>query len=164
MFLGRKTTTNRQSSTEVLTDWQLCGAICQVFVMRSGEGEGSICWAANLALEYLQVAELLLVADLVAHRIPVLICFVFVIVLRHSNIISVISWWWYDVWDEKEKATLLPTQRIFNLPHHILYMLWEELAFYDVVSYTQRGKWTAAQLNVIAVTRLTWTEYYGYRH
>ena len=29
--------------------------------------------------------------------------------------------WWYDVWDEKEKArtSTLTTQGIFNLPHHI---------------------------------------------
>ena len=26
------------------------------------------------------------------------------VVLRHNNSISVISWRWYDVWDEKEKA------------------------------------------------------------
>ena len=40
----------------------------------------------------------------------------------------------------KPEPTLLPTQWIFNLPHHIG-MVWEELAFDD-----------AAQLNVIAVT------------
>ena len=36
-------------------------------------------------------------------------------------------WRWYDVWDEmrkKPKATLLPTQGIFNLPHHIG-QVWE---------------------------------------
>ena len=42
----------------------------------------------------------------------------------------------------------LPIQRIFNLPHH---MVWEELPFDDVVSYTQRWKWITAQLNIMAV-------------
>ena len=36
------------------------------------------------------------------------------------------------------EALLLPTQGIFNLTHHIA-MVWEELAFDDAVSYTQRG-------------------------
>ena len=44
------------------------------------------------------------------------------------------------IWDEKKKAqpTLLLTQGIFNLPHHIG-MVWEQLSFDDAVSYTQRG-------------------------
>ena len=33
-----------------------------------------------------------------------IVCFYFVVDLCHSNSISVISWRWYDVWDEKEKA------------------------------------------------------------
>ena len=33
---------------------------------------------------------------------------------------------------------LLPPQGIFNLPHHVS-MVWEQLAFDDAVSYTQRG-------------------------
>ena len=42
--------------------------------------------------------------------------------------------------DEEEKAwdTLLPTQGIFNLLHHID-MVWEELVFDGTVSYTQQG-------------------------
>ena len=64
----------------------------------------------------------------------------FVVVLGHSNSISVISWGWYDAWDKKEKPkpTLLLTQGIFNLPHHIG-MVLEELTFDDAVSYTQQG-------------------------
>ena len=46
----------------------------------------------------------------------------------------------------KPEPTLLPTQRIVNLPHHIG-TVWEELTFDDVVHYTQ-----PAQLNVMAVT------------
>ena len=54
----------------------------------------------------------------------------FVVVLRHGNIISLISWWWYDVWDEKEKARAdsFNNSGNFNLSHHIG-MVWEELAF-----------------------------------
>ena len=52
-----------------------------------------------------------------------------VVVLRHSNSISVISWHWYDMMYEMRTrkpeptllpSTLLPTEGIFNLPHHIL--------------------------------------------
>ena len=39
---------------------------------------------------------------------------------------------------KKPEPTLLPTQGIFNLPNYID-MVWEELAFDDAVSYTQRG-------------------------
>ena len=75
------------------------------------------------------------------------------VVLRHSNSISAISWQWYDVWDEDEKA-LLPTQGIFNLPHHIG-MVCEELAFlwWRCKLYTA-GKWIEAQINVTAMTRI----------
>ena len=45
----------------------------------------------------------------------------------------------------KPKPTLLPTQGIFSLPHHIG-MVGEELTFDDIVSYTL--------LNVKAVTRI----------
>ena len=38
---------------------------------------------------------------------------------------------------KKAKPTLLPTQGIFNLPHHID-MVWEELSFDEYVSYAQR--------------------------
>ena len=45
----------------------------------------------------------------------------FVVVWRHSNSISVILWWLYDLWDEKEKsqAYILTNQWCFNLPHLI---------------------------------------------
>ena len=54
----------------------------------------------------------------------------------------------YGMRMRKSEPTLLPTQRIFNLPHQIR-TVWEELTFDDTVSYTQRGN---TQLNVIAVT------------
>ena len=50
----------------------------------------------------------------------------------------------------KPKSTILSTQAIFNLPHHIG-MVCEKLVFDDAVSFTQQGKWIAAQLNVMAV-------------
>ena len=59
----------------------------------------------------------------------------------------------YEMRRRKRKPTPLPTQEIFNLTHHIG-MVSVELAFDDAVTYTQRGKWIAAQLNVIAVTRI----------
>ena len=65
-----------------------------------------------------------------------LVCWFVLVDLRHSNSISVISCLWYDVWDDV--LMLLPTQGIFNLPHHIG-MLWEDLTFYDSVSCTQQG-------------------------
>ena len=39
---------------------------------------------------------------------------------------------------KKPEHTLLPTQGIFKLPHHIG-MVLEELAFDNAASYTQRG-------------------------
>ena len=45
----------------------------------------------------------------------------------------------YEMRMKKPKQTLLPTQRIFNLIHHIG-MVREELAFDDAESYIQRGK------------------------
>ena len=44
----------------------------------------------------------------------------------------------YEMRKTKPEPTLLPTQGIFNLPHHIG-MVEKELAFDDHVSYTQRG-------------------------
>ena len=41
----------------------------------------------------------------------------------------------HEVRRENPKTTLLPTQGIFTLPHHIG-MVWKELAFDDAVSYT----------------------------
>ena len=43
----------------------------------------------------------------------------------------------YEMRRRKPEFILLPTQGIFNLPHHID-MTWKELAFDDAVSYTQR--------------------------
>ena len=70
----------------------------------------------------------------------------FVFVLRHSNSISVISYWWYDVWDEEGKAWayILPTQGIFNIP--------TETGFYWRCKLYTVGTWITAQLNIIAVT------------
>ena len=42
----------------------------------------------------------------------------------------------YEMRSRKPEPTLLRTQRIFNLPHHIG-MVREELAFNDAVSYAQ---------------------------
>ena len=44
----------------------------------------------------------------------------------------------YEMRSRKLKPTLLLTQGIFNFPYHIG-MVWEELAFYDAVSYTHQG-------------------------
>ena len=44
----------------------------------------------------------------------------------------------YEMRRRKPETTLLPTQVKFNLQHH-MGMVWEELAFDDAVSYTQRG-------------------------
>ena len=43
----------------------------------------------------------------------------------------------YEIRRRKPEPTLLPTQGIFNLPHHVG-MVWEELAPDDAVSYTQK--------------------------
>ena len=76
----------------------------------------------------------------------------FVVVLHHSNSISVVYWQWYHVSDGEEnvRSYTFTDSGIFNLPHHTG-MVWEELAFDYAVSYTQREKWIAAQLNVMAV-------------
>ena len=44
----------------------------------------------------------------------------------------------YEVRRRKFEPTILPTQGIFNLSHYIG-TVWEELAFDDAVSHTQRG-------------------------
>ena len=41
----------------------------------------------------------------------------------------------YHMRRRKSEPTRLPTQGIFNCPHHIA-MVWEELVFDDTVSYT----------------------------
>ena len=43
----------------------------------------------------------------------------------------------YEMRRRQPKPTLLPTQGIFNIPHHID-MASEELAFNDAVGYTQQ--------------------------
>ena len=73
-----------------------------------------------------------------------------VMILHHSNSISVISRRLYDVWDEEPEPTLLPTQAIFNLPHHIG-MVEDELAFDDYASYAQ---WGDGLLDVITATKI----------
>ena len=59
----------------------------------------------------------------------------------------------YEKTRRNPEPTPLLTQWIFNLPHRVG-MVWEELVFDDAVSYTQRRKWIAAQLNVMPVTRI----------
>ena len=44
----------------------------------------------------------------------------------------------YEMRRRKRELTTLPTQGIFNLPHHIG-TVWKELAFDDAVSFTQQG-------------------------
>ena len=44
----------------------------------------------------------------------------------------------YEMRRRKPEPTLLPTQGIFDHPHHIS-MVGEELTFDDAVSYTQWG-------------------------
>ena len=61
--------------------------------------------------------------------------------------------------DRKPEPTPLLTQGIFHLPHHIG-MVWEELAFDNTVSYTQRGnekpaKWKVIPGFRIAILRVT---------
>ena len=60
----------------------------------------------------------------------------FVVVLRHSNSISVISWRRYDVRDDNEKARLYTFTDSRDLPHNIG-IVREELAFDDTITYTQ---------------------------
>ena len=63
----------------------------------------------------------------------------------------------HEMWRRKPELSVLPTQEIFNLPHHkhdptLLLSQWifnlphhigmvqEELAFHDAVSYAQQGE------------------------
>ena len=64
--------------------------------------------------------------------------FVVVIFLHNKNNISVGGDIMYEMRRRKSEPTLLPTDRIFNLPHHIGMICWEP-AFDDAVSYTQQG-------------------------
>ena len=59
----------------------------------------------------------------------------------------------YETRRRKPEPTDLLTQGIFSLPH-LISMIWEELAFDDTVSHTQRGEWITAQLYVIAMIRI----------
>ena len=59
----------------------------------------------------------------------------------------------YEIRRRKSKRTLLPTQEIFNLPHHIG-MVGEELAFDDAVRIYTAGESIAAELNVRTVTEI----------
>ena len=79
--------------------------------------------------------------------------YLFVVVLHRSNNISVISWQWCDVWDEKEKAQTYTFTDSKDLLTPRLYKhgmkgtgLWWHCKLYTV------GKRIAAQQNVIAVT------------
>ena len=47
--------------------------------------------------------------------------------------------------DRKSEPTVLLTRGIFNLPHHID-VVWEQLAFDDAFSYTQRWKSKLAEV------------------
>ena len=78
-------------------------------------------------------------------RLYCLLLFYAIAIVYFSYIMAVL----WDVWEEKEKAWTYSstTQGIFDLRNHIG-MVWEELAFGDAVSYTQRGN---GQLNVMAV-------------
>ena len=72
------------------------------------------------------------------------VAFCFVVALHHSNSISIISWWWYDIWDEEEKAWAYT------------FTNWRDPTRYR---HGMRGtglwwcckldKWIAAQLNVM---------------
>ena len=57
----------------------------------------------------------------------------------------------YKMRRRKPELTLFPIDGIFDLPHHIGLVIWEELAFDNAVSNTQWGKWIAEQLNVMAM-------------
>ena len=56
----------------------------------------------------------------------------------------------YEMRRIKPEPTFLLTQQIFNVPRHIG-MVWEELAFDDALSYTQRGNRLQQQLNAMVV-------------
>ena len=100
------------------------------------------CWHRNY-LPYLHSHShyVAMAAESMECRSLVWVCLYvcFVVVLRHSNSISVISWRWYgDVMYEMRRRKPEPAlSGIFNLPHHIS-MVWEEMAFEGVVNYTQR--------------------------
>ena len=87
--------------------------------------KGAVTWPTRLLIHNYQVDYSWLVYTVRicrAYSLGIIhnpICLL-VVILCHSNSISVICWQWYVVWDEKEKSrAYLPTQGIFNLPHHI---------------------------------------------
>ena len=47
----------------------------------------------------------------------------------------------YETGRRKPEPTLLLTEGIFNVPHHIdmVYIVWESVALDDTVSYSQQG-------------------------
>ena len=56
------------------------------------------------------------------------------VLFRLNSISVIISWEWYNVWDEEEKAQVytFTNSGIFNHPHHIG-MIWEQMSFDDAV-------------------------------
>ena len=80
--------------------------------------------------------------------IDLIVCFI--AVLRHNNIISVISWWWYAVWDEEEKARVYTFTDSRDLPTPHRHGMTETSLWWCRKLYTAR-KWIATQLNVMAV-------------
>ena len=104
----------------------------------------------------------------------------FLVVLRHSNSISVISQWWYDAWDEEEKAWAYTFTNSRDLlpPIPFRHAMRGTGLWWCCKLYTT-GTWIAAQLNVIALTlfiplspgsssqclhRLRWNTAYTSRH
>ena len=82
-----------------------------------------------------------------------MLIFYFVVVLCHSNHISVISWQRYDVWDEEEKARAYTFTDSSNPFPPKPYMhgvrgtgLWWRCKWYTVQT------WIAAQSHIMAVT------------
>ena len=81
--------------------------------------------------------------------------FCFDIVLHHINSILVISWQWYDIRDEEEKAwanSFTDTRDLKAATPHRNGMrgtgLWWRCKLYTL------GEWIATQLNGVAVTRI----------
>ena len=78
---------------------------------------------------------------------------IFVVVLRHSNSISFMSWWWYDAWDEEEKAwayTFTNSRDLWRPTPHRHGVRGTGLRWCCKLCSMQQC--VAAQLNVMAVT------------
>ena len=80
-----------------------------------------------------------------------LVCCCFMPQQQYFIHIVAVMWCMRWGWDRKPEPTLLLTQGIFYLPHHIG-MVWEELDFDNAVSYTQRGNEKSAKQRVTAGT------------